>query len=220
MSELSLSDTACSARQAHALLSGRRSIRRYRPQRPPDSVITRLLDSAALAPSAHNRQPWRYVVITDEALKARLTRAMGARLTADRRHDGDAEADIQADVERSYRRITAAPLVIVVSLTLVEMDRYADEKRSRAEYLMAVQSTAMATQNLLLAAHAEGLGACWMCAPLFCPTDVRNALNIPQDWEPQGLVTLGYPAQAGKLRPRQPASAFALFPQACAQAAE
>ena len=220
MSEFSPEGAACSARQAHAFISSRRSIRRYRPQMPPDAAIARLLDSAAMAPSAHNRQPWRYVVIADQALKARLACAMGARLAADRRHDGDAEADIQADVERSYRRITAAPIVIVVALTLVEMDRYADDKRSRAEYLMAVQSTAMATQNLLLAAHAEGLGACWMCAPLFCPADVRDTLNIPPDWEPQGLVTLGYPAQTGKLRPRKPASAFALFPQAYAQAAE
>lgn len=220
MSELSPANAVCSAQQAHALLHGRRSIRRYRPQIPPDSVIARLLDSAAMAPSAHNRQPWRYVVIIDTALKARLARAMGARLAADRRRDGDAGVDIQADVERSYRRITGAPVVIVVALTLAEMDRYRDEKRSRAEYLMAVQSTAMATQNLLLAAHAEGLGACWMCAALFCPADVQQALAIPQDWEPQGLLTLGYPAQAGKLKPRKSAAAFVRFPHACVQAAE
>lgn len=61
---------------------------------------------------------------------------------------------------------------------------------------MAVQSVAMAGQNLLLAAHAHGLGACWMCAPLFCPDVVRSALSLPIDWEPQGLITLGNPAQS------------------------
>jgi len=53
----------------------------------------------------------------------------------------------------------------------------------------------MAGQNLLLAAHHAGLGACWMCAPLFCPDVVRDALNLPDHWQPQALITLGYPAE-------------------------
>ncbi|MGH7249110.1 MAG: nitroreductase family protein, partial [Pseudomonadota bacterium] len=71
-----------------------------------------------------------------------------------------------------------------------------------------VQSTAMAGQNLLLAAAAEGLGACWMCAPLFCQPDVKRALSLPDCWEVQGLVTLGYPAQLSPLKPRKPLSEF------------
>lgn len=74
------------------------------------------------------------------------------------------------------------------------MDRYPDDKRSAAEYTMAVQSTSLAAQNLLLAAHNEGLGACWLCAPLFCPDVVVKTLDLPPDWQPQALITLGYPA--------------------------
>jgi F420 biosynthesis protein FbiB-like protein len=199
------------AAETHALLTGRRSIRYYWPEMPPVDTIERILTSAAMAPSAHNRQPWRYVVISDPTVKTRLAEAMGARLMADRRRDGDPEDVIQADVGRSHQRITSAPIVIVVAMTLSEMDTYPDESRNRAEYLMAVQSTAMATQNLLLAAHAEGLGACWMCAPLFCPDAVRTVLSMPMEWQPQGLLTLGYPARPGKLKPRKPASAFASF---------
>jgi coenzyme F420-0:L-glutamate ligase/coenzyme F420-1:gamma-L-glutamate ligase len=44
-------------------------------------------------------------------------------------------------------------------------------------------------------AHALGLGACWMCAPLFCQRTVREVLSLPDDYEPQGVVTLGYPAE-------------------------
>ena len=66
---------------------------------------------------------------------------------------------VRSDVIRSFQRITGAPVVIVVAMTLAEMDSYPDESRARAEYLMAVQSTAMATQNLLLAAHAYGPGS-------------------------------------------------------------
>ena len=62
----------------------------------------------------------------------------------------------------------------------------------------------MAAQNLLLAAHAGGLAACWMCAPLFCPDTVATALALPADWEPQALITLGYPADQGKPYRRRP----------------
>jgi nitroreductase len=61
---------------------------------------------------------------------------------------------------------------------------------------MATQSLALAGQNLLLAAHAEGLGACWLCAPLFCPHIVRDTLGLPADWEPQAFISLGWPAES------------------------
>lgn len=119
---------------------------------------------------------------------------MGERLRADLTADGAAADVIERDVSRSYSRISSAPLVVVVCLSMVDMDRYSDERRGEAEYIMAVQSVAMAVQNLLLAAHTEGLGACWMCAPLFCPEVVCAALDLPTDWQPQALITLGYPA--------------------------
>jgi F420 biosynthesis protein FbiB-like protein len=187
----------------HALLASRRSIRRYRADPVPAEVVQRLVQAAAFAPSAHNRQPWRYVVIEDGATKAALAKAMGERLAADRTRDGDDADAIRLDVERSFARITGAPVAILACLTLGEMDAYPDAGRREAEFLMAVQSTAMATQNLLLAAHAEGLGACWMCAPLFCPDAVRDALALGTDLHPQGLITLGYPEQPGKARPRK-----------------
>ena len=69
---------------------------------------------------------------------------------------------------------------------------------------MAVQSTAMAAQNLLLAAEQEGLVACVMCAPLFCPEVVTQVLSLPQAWQPQMVITIGRPGNAGKDRPRRP----------------
>jgi coenzyme F420-0:L-glutamate ligase / coenzyme F420-1:gamma-L-glutamate ligase len=199
------------AAAAHRLMRNRRSIRRYRPDAVGRDVLDRLLMSAATAPSAHNRQPWRYLVIEDAAAKAALARAMGERLAADRARDGDPPDAIARDVARSHARITGAPILILVCLTLEEADVYPDEARSRAEFLMAVQSTAMATQNLLLVAHAEGLAACWMCAPLFCPEVVRASLDVPAAWQPQGLVTLGFPADAGRDRPRKPLAEFVRY---------
>lgn len=176
-------------------ITGRRSLRRYRLEPVPPELINRLLTAAVWAPSAHNRQPWRFAVIETPDAKERLARAMGERLRRDLTADGVDEAIIAADVGRSYDRLTSAPVLVMVCLSMVEMDVYTDARRNQHELTMAAQSTAMAGQNLLLAAHEAGLGACWLCAPLFCPEVVREALDLPEDWQPQGVITLGYPAQ-------------------------
>ena len=136
-------------------------------------------------------------------MKARLAFVMGERLRADRGRDGDSADAIEADVARSRARIESAPVALVAALSMREMDSYADGHRTRAEHIMAVQAVAAAIQNLLLLAHARGLGACWMCAPLFCPNTVRAALALPEDWEPQALVTLGVAEGPGRDRPRR-----------------
>jgi coenzyme F420-0:L-glutamate ligase / coenzyme F420-1:gamma-L-glutamate ligase len=195
-----------SGRDVFDVIENRRSIRRYRADPVPQAILDRLLRAAAAAPSAHNRQPWRYVLLADEATRERLATAMGRRLAADRQRDGDDPEAIRRDVERSYRRISGAPLVVVICLTVEEMDKYDDARRSEAEFLMAVQSVAMAAQNLLLAAYAEGLGACWLCAPLFCPDTVASTLELPRDWLPQGLLTLGFPLGPAKFKDRKPVS--------------
>jgi coenzyme F420-0:L-glutamate ligase/coenzyme F420-1:gamma-L-glutamate ligase len=177
------------------LIHTRRSIRRFEPHSVPQEVLLRLLEAATWAPSAHNRQPWRFVVLPGDAARRRLADAMAARLEADLRADGVPEDAIAADTGRSRRRLTGAGALIVVCLTMADMDDYPDARRRSFEHTMAVQGVAMAAQNLLLAAHAEGLGAVWMCAPLFCQDTVRAALDLPPDFEPQGVIALGYPAE-------------------------
>jgi F420 biosynthesis protein FbiB-like protein len=173
----------------------RRSLRRYHARPVPREILEQILQAGTWAPSAHNRQPWRFAVLEEFASKEGLALAMGARLRQDLERDHVPQAVIDKDVQRSYDRLTSAPVVIVVSLTLEDMDTYTDAARAENERVMAVQSTAMAGQNMLLAAHSLGLGACWMCAPLFCPDVVVDALNLPDAWQPQGIITMGYPAQ-------------------------
>lgn len=185
------------------LLRTRRTVRRYRPDPVPEPLLLRLIEAATWAPSAHNRQPWRFVV-PNATEKQRLAHAMARRLRAVRAADGDAAEDIARDADRSIARITGAPAVVLVCLTLAEMDLYPDAERAAAERAMAIQSTAMAVQNLMLAAHAHGLGAAWMCAPLFCPDVVRGVLALPVDFEPQALIALGWPAGTPRPRGRKP----------------
>lgn len=181
----------------------RRSLRRYQPVPVPQEQIEQVLSAGIWAPSAHNRQPWRFAVIILEEQKRALAQAMGERLRHDLQADHVPQAIIDADAERSYDRLTSAPVLIVLCLSMADMDTYTDERRNEREFIMAVQSTAMCGQNMLLAAHALGLGACWMCAPLFCPDVVRDALVLPDDWQPQGIITMGYPAQERE-RTREP----------------
>jgi coenzyme F420-0:L-glutamate ligase/coenzyme F420-1:gamma-L-glutamate ligase len=129
-----------------SVIGQRRSIRRYLPGPIDESVIERILIAATQAPSAHNRQPWRFVVLDDRESKDKLATAMGQRLREDRTADGDVPNSIEDDVARSYARLTEAPVVIFVCVNCCDMDQYSDESRSKTEYLMAVQSTAMAAQ--------------------------------------------------------------------------
>ncbi len=185
------------------VISSRRSVRRFTEEPVPQAVLERILEAATWAPSAHNRQPWRFAVVTSPEMRRSLALRMGERLRHDLQRDGVDEKIIELDTTRSYARLTSAAALIVLCLTMADMDTYNNAVRQSNEYLMAAQSVAMAGQNLLLMAHNAGLGACWMCAPLFCPDAVQTALELPEDWQPQGLIALGIPAET-RQKTRQP----------------
>lgn len=192
-------------------IRSRRSVRHFRPQPVGRETLEIVLESATWAPSAHNRQPWRFAVLTRAQDKTGLAQAMGADFRQDLLADGVDETEVEKLVERSRERLETAPVVIVLCLDILAGDVYPDEIRQLAEYLMGVQGVALAGENLLLAAHAEGLGGVWVCAPLFAPETVRHALDLPDHWEPQGLILLGYPERTPEPRPRRPVSEVARF---------
>ena len=188
-------------------------IRRYTEQAVSREQIQQLLEAAVRAPSPHNRQPWRFAVVTG-AVRPRLANAMGDQLRRDLAADGVPAEAIERDAGRSYQRITSAPAGIVACLSMRDMDRYPDERRNAAERWMAGQAVAAAAQNILLRATELGLGACWMCAPLFCGEAVSQTLALPADWEPQALITLGYPADDGRDRERMPLNEVTVWVEA------
>ena len=195
----------------HNFLRTRRSIRRFKPDPIPDSVIKNILTTATFAPSAHNRQPWRFCVLTDLSVKQKLADAMGIKFKHDLEQDQLPQPEIQKRITRSRERIIAAPVVIILSVDMSDMDVYPDEKRNTAEYLMAVQSVANAGMQMLLAAHAEGLGGNWICWALYAQEETRAALNLSENWEPQAFYFLGYPDETPELKNRKPIKELATF---------
>jgi len=177
------------------IIRNRRSIREYRPDEAPETSILHVLEAATWAPSAHNAQPWRFIVIIDHDLKRKLAEAMAREWNEDLVKNGASAKVCKSLVEASINRFVHAPVLVVACVMMGGMDRYVYERRRGLEHLMATQSLAAAIQNILLEAHSEGLGSCWFCAPLFCQDVVRRVLGIPSDVDPQAVVTLGYPSE-------------------------
>jgi nitroreductase len=136
---------------------------------------------------------------------------MGEEFRHDLLADGYSPDDAAAQVRRSRRRIESAPVVVALCTDFACGDDYPDRERQGADSLMLVQDAALGGMQFMLAAHAEGLATCWMCAPLFAPETVRSTLALPETWDPQALILLGYADRISEPRGRQPVSEIALF---------
>ncbi len=158
------------------IIKGRRSIRRFKPDPIPEEDLREVLEAAIWAPSAGNTQEWKFFVVRDPGLKRRLA---------------------SAAMEQQF--LAEAPVVIVVCADLERIRRAYGE---RGTQVYALQDTAAAAQNILLVAHAKGLGTCWVGA--FSEVQVRDALGLGQMMRPLALIPLGYPAQTPSPRPRRP----------------
>jgi F420 biosynthesis protein FbiB-like protein len=137
--------------------------------------------------------------------------AMAMEFRQDLEQDNIPEDEILARLQKSRLRIISSPVIIVLCMDFSEMDDYPDSNRAEKERIMAVQSTASAGLQLLLAAHAEGLGCVWTCAPLFTPNTLRSVFNLPSKWEPQAMFFIGYPAETPKLRERKSIQEISIF---------
>lgn len=196
------------------LLRTRRSVRRFRPEAPPRAAIERLIEAAVMAPSASNAQPWRFLAVTDRSVVARLAAAVRAAVE---RIGGHVEPACAAQF-RSYgdyfTRFETAPVVIAAlfrRMTLLSNlvdDGLAADDRERIAALEASSGligTSLALANLLLMAHALGLGASGMTGPLVAADRIRVVLEVPASWDVAALVPVGYPAESPPATDRRPA---------------
>jgi coenzyme F420-0:L-glutamate ligase/coenzyme F420-1:gamma-L-glutamate ligase len=174
------------------VVRGRRSVRRYLPKEVSEELVNEVLEAGRWAPSPHGRQPWRFAVITQERTKERLAAAMGEEWRANLEMDGQSRAVVEKRLEDSRSRLLDAPVLVLLCLYLEDLDVYPDAGRQEGETTMAVQSLGAAAQNMLLSAYDLGLDTSWMCAPLFCPDKVVEALGLDPKLIPHALLTLGY----------------------------
>jgi coenzyme F420-0:L-glutamate ligase/coenzyme F420-1:gamma-L-glutamate ligase len=157
----------------------------------PVEMVVRAVEAGVWAANAHNSQPWFFIVVVDHEVKKRLLDEMAEQWLEDLIGDGVPRENAVKVVEAGKERSMRASALIVACLSMREMETYWDSGRSRLEYIMGVQSLAAALQNILLALHSMGYGACWRCSPLFAPEAVRKVLEIPDDVEPQAMVEVG-----------------------------
>ncbi|HMK93912.1 MAG TPA: nitroreductase family protein [Candidatus Limnocylindrales bacterium] len=187
-------------------LKERRSVRKYLARPVLKELIREVLSAAGWAPSAHNAQPWRFIVLVNPRLKRRLAEAMAEAWAADMAKDG---VSIYAEKSRlRVERFANAPALVLACLSMEDMAKFPDEERKKCERDLAMQSLAAAIQNMLLAAHGEGLGACWFSAPAFCKETVREVMKIPSEVEPEALIAIGYPAEEPTAPPKKQLSDY------------
>ena len=151
----------------------RRSVRRYKALEIPETLLREVLNAARLAPSADNAQPWKIVVVRDEQLKLKLAAACNGQ-----------------------KFIAQAPMVLVAC-------GLPDEAFQTVGGYMSshVIDASIAVDHLTLAAHALGLGTCWIA--WFKEEKVREILGIPEDVRVVALTPLGYPDETPERTPRK-----------------
>lgn len=188
-----------------AAIRARRSIRRFRDEPVGKETIERLGELAAWAPSAGNRQDWFFTVVTSDPVKremAEVVRKRWASIVEDNRGSG-----FIGEVERYAARFAdfeSAPVVVVVSAKAPDsVQRHMLGSSAHATSGSAT-SAAMAAQNLMLAAHAMGLGSCCMTGALAARDELRRIMGLSRKEEIVCLVTLGWPSEAPTPPSRKP----------------
>lgn len=161
----------------------RRSVRKYKDTEIPKEHIQKMLESARLAPSGNNTQPWRFIVIRDQEMKKRLY-----------------------EVCQRQRWMLEAPVLIacVADLKARLKDTEGvriDETSPDVEVKKIIRDTTIASEHIVLEAQELGLSTCWIA--WFVQEDVRPILNIPEDKYVIAIITVGYSDQNPKPRPRK-----------------
>ncbi|MFC4778024.1 nitroreductase [Paenibacillus sp. GCM10023252] len=162
----------------------RRTIGRVKKDPVERAVIEKLLEAACWAPCHHHTEPWRFIVMTGEG-RAKLGEGYARVAMSEMAGSTDSlEERLLKEKGKAYR----APVVIAVICS-----PSSDAKVNRIEELAAAHA---ATQNLLLAAHADGLGAIWRSGdPMYHPL-MKETFGLQPQEEIVALVYLGYPELA------------------------
>jgi coenzyme F420-0:L-glutamate ligase/coenzyme F420-1:gamma-L-glutamate ligase len=204
--------TPADAPALYALLGTRRSRRRFSPAPVERAVLERLLAAAVTAPSSTNRQPWRFTVVTEPSRRRDIAAAVRARadeMKAIVRRGHHAE-DFGNYSDFFHEPLESAAVIIVpqyrehedlIAAFIASGGGDPQQFTTSAAMQAELASTAAAVMLLLVAAHAEGLGGCWMAGPMIARDDVMRLAGIAAPWRMLGAIALGHPDPASEPPP-------------------
>lgn len=167
-------------------IMNRRSIRRYQAKEIQDNILNRVLEAARWAPSWANTQAWEIVVVKERRIKEQIQTAVSPR-------------------NPSYLAVVNAPVLLVICGQLKKSGYYNEKYPTKfGDWFM--YDLGLATQNICLAAHDEGLGT--VIVGLFDHDRVGEIINLPANHEVVVLVPLGYPDHEPKPPKRREVGEF------------
>jgi nitroreductase len=172
-----------SAEAVLEILRSRRSMPRVRDEPPPRELVERVIQAGGWAPNHYRTEPWRFVVLTGDS-RRELGEVM-ARSLLQRLLPNQEGPEAEAELERERRKPMRAPVVIAVAAV--------PSDQPKVVAIEEFQAVAAAAQNMLVAAHALGLGAMWRTGrPAYDPA-VKAFLGLPDEAHIVAFVYLGYP---------------------------
>jgi nitroreductase len=185
-----------------ALMRERRSIRHFRGDPLPEGTLERLVEAARWAPSASNRQPFRFLAIEKIETRARMATLVREAVQTKLDQIADDERGLAASYTQDFTRFETAPLVLAIYFRA--NNALAERFGMPADWdVGAVSSASAAIMNVLLAAHALGLGACWMTGPLVAAPALESFLNIPSGWRLSAIIPVGFADESPAPPPRR-----------------
>ncbi len=181
------------------LLKNRRSYKLpFAPIIVDKKIIEECIELARWAPSAHNGQFWRYTILERDKTRVNLIDKMNEKLRNDLQKDGKSKEFIKLKIERTRNNFVKAPILIILCLDSLDLEKYPDPERTQNEFILGIQSISSSATYLLLAFEMKKLAACWYCAPIFAKDIIKESLQLPDTYIPMAFFTVGYPLKAVK----------------------
>lgn len=165
-------------------IAQRRDIRHFLPDPVEPELLARLLHAAHLAPSVGFMQPWRFIRISDAALRTRIHALVEEERVQTAKALGQREDEFMRLKVEGIRECGE----LLVAALMDRRDEHVFGRRTLPE--MDLASVACAIQNMWLAARAEGIGMGWVS--LFDPERLRGLLGMPDGAKPVAIVCLGH----------------------------
>jgi nitroreductase len=172
----------------------RRSIRKFRPEIPSEAQILEVIRLAIMAPSPMNRQDWQFAITRSPELRDRIVAAVDARWNVLSLQAGGNESALRS-YQGNFSAFREAPVIVALSIRRTA-EFFETLVGERAERMQGdALSAGMAIQNLVLAAHAQGLGGCVFTGCVAAEEEIFALLGIKRSRRLACLVALGFPAE-------------------------